>query len=373
MANFWSKPWKNQLQLAAFWYNLVHSGAAWCRLVQLSVFWYNMVHFSQLRAVWCNLVHSGATWCRLVQLGESVATWCSLVQLGAVWCNLVQIGATWWILKFCSLYRQVYPWMFSFFTSVTTVPGCTGTPQQHQNPHRSAHKTHWQTSVPSQVFLSPQPHQQNYPIQPPSSNTPYISTNHFFDQRRKELVNYLMKRGYSRRFLQRAINRVRAIPHHETLKQQEHTNSTTDRTPFVITFNPALYKVSSVLKKHQNILQFSPNCKDTFLVPLVIAYRHHASRRDLLVHSTLHNSSPHAQQPAGVCKWNHPRSLTGPLKTEGSKSKKKEIFPKELIHDYGQNIGYFLSFFSRQYRPGKFVLLYSRTKKEPLYDIRTKR
>ena len=308
--------------------NLLHSGTTWCILVQPGADWCNLVYSG---TTWCTLVNCvqfGATWCILVQLR---ADWCNLVsllQLGAVWCNLVQIGATWWILKFCSLYRQVYPWMFSFFTSVTTVAGCTGTPQQHQNPHRSAHKTHWQTSVPSQVFLSPQPHQQNYPIQPPSSNTPYISTNHFFDQRRKELVNYLMKRGYSRRLLQRAINRVPAIPHHETLKQQEHTNSTTDRTPFVITFNHALYKVSSVLKKHQNILQFSPNCKDTFPVPPVIAYRHHASRRDLLVHSTLHNSSPHAQQPAGVCKWNHPRCLTGPLKTEGSKSEKKRFFQR---------------------------------------------
>ena len=30
----------------------------------------------------------------------------------------------------------------------------------------------------------------------------------------------------------------------------------------VVTFNPALYKVSSVLKKHLNILQSSPNCRD---------------------------------------------------------------------------------------------------------------
>ena len=74
-------------------------------------------------------------------------------------------------------------------------------------------------------------------------------------------------------------------------------NSTTHRTSFVIThkfhnrshasvitFNLALYKVSLVLKKHLNILQSSPNCscncKDTFPVPPVIAYRRHASLRD---------------------------------------------------------------------------------------------
>ena len=117
--------------------------------------------------------------------------------------------------------------------------------------------------------------------------------------------------------LLQAITRVCAIPRHETLKQQEHTNSTTDRTPFVITFNPALYKVSSVLKKHLNISQSSPNCKDTSPVPPVIAYSRHASLRVLLVHSTLHNNTPHAQQPAGVYKCNHPRCLTCPFLQEG--------------------------------------------------------
>ena len=70
-------------------------------------------------------------------------------------------------------------------------------------------------------------------------------------------------------------------------------NSTTHRTSFVIThkfhnrshasvitFNLALYKVSLVLKKHLIILHASPNCKDTFPVPPVIAYRRHASLRD---------------------------------------------------------------------------------------------
>ena len=116
-----------------------------------------------------------------------------------------------------------------------------------------------------------------------------------------------MKRGY----------RVSAIPRHETHKQQEHTDSTKDRTPFVITFNPALYKVSSVLKKHLNFLQSSPNCKDTFPVPPVIAYRRHASLCDLSVHVTLHNNAPYTQQPAGVYKCNHPSCLTCPFLQEG--------------------------------------------------------
>ncbi|CAH3038131.1 unnamed protein product, partial [Porites evermanni] len=41
-------------------------------------------------------------------------------------------------------------------------------------------------------------------------------------------------------------------------KERRNTQYTKDRTPFLITFNPALRKIFSVLKKHLNILQQSP-------------------------------------------------------------------------------------------------------------------
>ena len=52
-------------------------------------------------------------------------------------------------------------------------------------------------------------------------------------------------------------------------------------------------------------------------MPTVIAYKCHASLRDLLVHFTLHNNTPHTQQPVGVYKCNHPRCLTFPFLQEG--------------------------------------------------------
>ena len=53
-------------------------------------------------------------------------------------------------------------------------------------------------------------------------------------------------------------------------------------------------------KKHLKIFPSSPNCKDTFPVPPIIAYTRHPSLRDLLVHSTLYKNTPHRQQPAGL-------------------------------------------------------------------------
>ena len=51
------------------------------------------------------------------------------------------------------------------------------------------------------------------------------------------------------------------------------------------------------------------------------------------------------------------------IKTRSSKSRKVHIFPKGLTHGFGPKMAIFPSFFFRQYRPGKCLLRYSRTKK----------
>ena len=67
----------------------------------------------------------------------------------------------------------------------------------------------------------------------------------------------------------------------------------------------------------QSVWQNRGRIGDSFPVQPVIAYRRHASLRDLLVHSTLRSNTPHTQQPAGVYKCNHPRCLTCPFLQEG--------------------------------------------------------
>ena len=53
------------------------------------------------------------------------------------------------------------------------------------------------------------------------------------------------------------------------------------------------------------------------------------------------------------------------IKTRSSKSRKIDIFPKWLTHGFGPKMAIFSIFFLRQYRPGKYLLRYSRTKKRP--------
>ena len=166
----------------------------------------------------------------------------------------------------------------------------------------SCHPNHTKRAIPFSLFLRIRR---------------ICSTETFFDQRSRELIEYLTKRGYSRTSLQRDANRVRSIPRHATLQPQEPKSAKTDRTPFVTSFNPALPKISSVVNKYTTLLQATANCKKAFPNPPVIAYRRNASLRDLLVHSTLSHENSSSQQPAGIKKCNHPRCLTCSFLQEG--------------------------------------------------------
>ena len=53
------------------------------------------------------------------------------------------------------------------------------------------------------------------------------------------------------------------------------------------------------------------------------------------------------------------------IKTRSSKSRKIDIFPKGLTHDFGPKMAIFPTLLFRQYRPGKCLLRYSKTKKTP--------
>ena len=51
------------------------------------------------------------------------------------------------------------------------------------------------------------------------------------------------------------------------------------------------------------------------------------------------------------------------IKTRSTKSRKIDIFPKGLTHRFGPTMPFFFTCFFWQYRPGKYPLRYSRTKK----------
>ena len=60
-------------------------------------------------------------------------------------------------------------------------------------------------------------------------------------------------------------------------------------------------------------------------------------------------------------------------KKKSSKSPKIDISPKGLTHGFGRKKAIFPSFFLRQYRPGKCLLRYSRREKMPFWAIKKRR
>ena len=86
-------------------------------------------------------------------------------------------------------------------------------------------------------------------------------TDDFFNKRCTELINFLELRGYSRHFVKKEINRTRIIP---TSWNSETATTESKRTPFVITYNPALPNVSTTVRKNINILQSSNRYKQIF-------------------------------------------------------------------------------------------------------------
>ena len=114
----------------------------------------------------------------------------------------------------------------------------------------SCHPNHTKKAIPFSLFLRIRR---------------ICSTDTFFDQQSRELIEYLTKRGYSRTSLQRDVNCVRSIPRHATLQPQEQKSVKTDRTPFVTSFNPPLPKISSVVNKYTTLLQTTANCRKVSL------------------------------------------------------------------------------------------------------------
>ena len=60
------------------------------------------------------------------------------------------------------------------------------------------------------------------------------------------------------------------------------------------------------------------------------------------------------------------------IKRRSSKSRKRDIFLKWLTHGFGPKMAILQTFVFRQYRSGKCLLRYSRTKKMPFQAIKTK-
>ena len=94
-----------------------------------------------------------------------------------------------------------------------------------------------------------------------------------------ELKTYLFARGYNNNFLEKQFLRAANISRTNAL--QTKPKASNDVVPFVVTYNPALPRISNILRKHFNILHSSNRCKDVFKQTPFVAYRRSSNLRDL--------------------------------------------------------------------------------------------
>ena len=72
-----------------------------------------------------------------------------------------------------------------------------------------------------------------------------------------------------------------------------------ERVPFVITYNPALCSISSIIRKHFNILTSSPRCHNVFKSIPLVAFGRSSNLKNYLVRAKLHDPTAQQNQPRG--------------------------------------------------------------------------
>ena len=113
------------------------------------------------------------------------------------------------------------------------------------------------------------------------------STDNIFQLGTEELTAFLTKRSYKLTFILQQIARATSISRSDGL--QHNGKKTSNSTPFIITCNPFLPSISSIIHKHFNLLPSSNRCK----------YPRSSNLRDLLIKAQLpsncnnsHKSTP---------------------------------------------------------------------------------
>ena len=176
--------------------------------------------------------------------------------------------------------------------------------------HSSCHPTHNKLGIPFSLALRLRR---------------ICSTNETFTLRTNELIGYLHKRGYNRYFLQRETQQVNNITRTEALTPHDtSTLDKPDRVPFVITYNPALRFISSIIRKHLHILISSPRCYNVFKTAPIVAYRRSSNLSDFLVRAKLRNLTQH-NQPRGSHPCGKNTSLTNKLHTHSTLQAKPDL------------------------------------------------
>ena len=107
------------------------------------------------------------------------------------------------------------------------------------------------------------------------------------EKRFGELKCLLLARGYKSKLIDAATDRARQVTREEALKRV-FKEKTSQRPVFVITFDPRLPSISSIISKHWRTMIKDPHLKETFPLPPLVAYKRPKNIRDKAIRSKVY-------------------------------------------------------------------------------------
>ena len=93
--------------------------------------------------------------------------------------------------------------------------------------------------------------------------------------------------GYRLRVIESAFDRVRRLSREYTLEKVMKVPS--DKTTFVITYDPRLTSIPGVIHKHARTLMMDSKMKEVFSEGFRVAFRRHRNVREFLCRARLHD------------------------------------------------------------------------------------
>lgn len=119
-----------------------------------------------------------------------------------------------------------------------------------------------------------------------------------FNDNCKELRSALLKQKYPVEIIDNAIDRARNLNRSDILRGTK-TSHDKPQTNLVLTHSASVPKVSSILKKHYNILTQSERLKHIFPEPPRVVYRRNKNIRDVLTSSKIRTQTTGGCSPCG--------------------------------------------------------------------------
>ena len=105
-------------------------------------------------------------------------------------------------------------------------------------------------------------------------------------ERLQELKNMLLTRGYKPCAIKGAFSKLAHISREDALKKVEFDRSN-NKVTFVMPFDPRLPKISSITKRHFDLMKEDPICEEIFKDGVQMAYKRSKNIKEILCRATL--------------------------------------------------------------------------------------